>query len=109
MVFYIWRLSTSAQILSDGKQAYDRNCASCHGEDGSGYGPEAAGLDPPPQDLTDPAFHEARTDGEMMWVLRHGISGTSMAASVGKGLTEEEGWAVIRYIRSLRAVGGVGP
>lgn len=80
-------------------------CYLCHGEDGRGYGPEAAGLDPPPKDLTDAAWHTSRTDGELMWVLRHGIESTSMPAFVGKGLTEEEGWAVIHYIRSLKDKG----
>jgi len=77
-------------------------CYLCHGEDGEGYGPEAAGLDPPPTNLTDATFQAARTDGELMWVLRHGIANTNMPAFVGKGLTEEEGWAVIHYIRSLK-------
>ncbi len=35
-VYYIWRLSTSEQTLEQGSQIYEQNCASCHGENGSG-------------------------------------------------------------------------
>ena len=34
------------------QQSFMDNCASCHGADGKGGGPAAAGLDPAPPDLT---------------------------------------------------------
>jgi mono/diheme cytochrome c family protein len=97
-------LPATPENLKTGKVIYEGKgtCYLCHGEEGSGYGPEAAGLDPPPRDLTDIAFQKARTDGELMWVLRHGIANTNMPAFVGKGLTEEEGWALIHYLRHLK-------
>jgi mono/diheme cytochrome c family protein len=97
-------LPATPEIFSKGKAVYEGKgtCYLCHGEDGEGYGPEAAGLDPPPTNLTDATFQAARTDGELMWVLRHGIANTNMPAFVGKGLTEEEGWAVIHYIHHLK-------
>ncbi len=98
-------LPATPENLDRGRAIYEGKgtCYLCHGEDGKGYGPEAAGLDPPPRDLTDAAFQAARTDGELIWVLRHGIADTNMPAFVGKGLTEEEGWAVIQYLRHLRS------
>lgn len=38
--------------LAQGKQLYMQYCASCHGPGGKGDGPKAAGLKPPPGDLT---------------------------------------------------------
>ncbi|MGG7644509.1 c-type cytochrome [Rhodovulum sp. YNF3179] len=35
-----------------GRRAFDANCASCHGADGQGDGPAAAGLPVAPSDLT---------------------------------------------------------
>lgn len=35
-VFYIWRLATDRSTLEEGGQIYMDNCATCHGEDGSG-------------------------------------------------------------------------
>jgi mono/diheme cytochrome c family protein len=35
-----------------GREAYLRHCAACHGELGTGDGPVAASLQPPPTDLT---------------------------------------------------------
>ena len=35
-----------------GRAAFLESCAACHGEDGTGNGPLAAGLDPRPSDLT---------------------------------------------------------
>ena len=36
----------------EGAAIYDENCAMCHGADGRGTGDVAAGLTPPPSDLT---------------------------------------------------------
>ncbi len=76
-------------------------CVVCHGQEGKGNGPAAVGFDPSPRDFTNPAFHRARTDGEMMWVLKNGSPGTAMMPMVGSVITEEEGWLVLLYERSL--------
>ena len=54
-----------------------------------------------PRDFTDLKWQEIRTDGELMWILRNGSPGTGMPVRVGKVITEEEGWNIIHYIRSL--------
>jgi len=41
-----------AQATDIGKQEYHNNCASCHGEDGKGYGPVTGSLKQLPADLT---------------------------------------------------------
>jgi len=37
----------------------------------------------------------------LMWILKNGSAGTGMPIRVGKGITEEEGWHVIQFIRSF--------
>lgn len=76
-------------------------CVACHGKEGKGLG---AGLDlkgPLPRDFTDKAWQAARTDGELMWILKNGSPGTDMAPFISLVLTEEEAWQVLLYIRSF--------
>ncbi|MBZ0152296.1 MAG: c-type cytochrome, partial [Planctomycetes bacterium] len=37
-------------------------CAACHGDDGTGGGPAAAGLEPPPRNLSHPAEYKYGSD-----------------------------------------------
>jgi len=76
-------------------------CFVCHGPKGLGDGPASVGLDPSPRNFTNPAFHRARTDGELMWVLKNGSAGTAMVPVVGSVINEEEGWLILLYERSL--------
>jgi mono/diheme cytochrome c family protein len=76
-------------------------CFTCHGMEGKGDGPAAAGLDPSPRNFANPAFHSVRADGELMYVLKNGSPGTAMMPLVGSAITEEEGWLVLLYVRSL--------
>lgn len=80
-------------------------CFVCHGEKGQGDGPAAVGFDPSPRNFTNTAFHQARTDGELMWVLKNGSPGTAMIPLVGNVIDEKEAWMIILYERSLAQAG----
>jgi mono/diheme cytochrome c family protein len=79
-------------------------CSACHGREGRGLGADVdvsrlrGAL---PRDLSDPAWQRARSDGELLWVLRNGSAGTAMAPFVPVVLSETEAWQVILYVRSL--------
>ena len=75
-------------------------CVKCHGVNGKGI--KVSGHSP--RDFTDAKWQDVRTDGEMMWVLKNGSPGTSMPIRVGKGISEEEGWKVILFIRTFVGV-----
>ncbi|MDH3599048.1 MAG: CopD family protein, partial [Candidatus Tectomicrobia bacterium] len=89
-----------AAVVKHGAALFRTHCAVCHGEEGRGDGPGAAGLNPKPADLT--AEHvDDHTDGDIFWWLNYGIAGTAMP-SFATTLSAVERWELIHYIRSLR-------
>ncbi|MFQ5481588.1 MAG: c-type cytochrome [Nitrospinaceae bacterium] len=73
-------------------------CVTCHSKNGKGVVLPGHS----PRDFTDPKWQDARSDGELMWVLKNGSPGTGMPIRVGKVITEEEGWDAIRFVRTFR-------
>ena len=76
-------------------------CATCHGEDGKGLGNIPGLVGKLPRNFTDKVWQKARTDGELMWILKNGSPGTDMAPFIPLTLTEEEAWQVLLYVRSF--------
>ena len=94
-------LPPTPAVIEQGRRVFAAHCAACHGPTGRGDGPASAGMLPPPADLTG-VHTRQHTDGDLFWWITHGIDGTAMPA-FGDVLTEEERWAVIRFIRQLGA------
>lgn len=78
-------------------------CVACHGREGKGLGEGLELKGPLPRDFTDREWQAARTDGELLWILKNGSQGTAMAPFIPLVLTEEEGWQVLLYVRSFAA------
>lgn len=76
-------------------------CVTCHGRDGRGIGDIPGLRGKLPRNFTDKAWQMARTDGELIWILRNGSPGTDMASFIPLVLTEEEAWHVLLYVRSF--------
>jgi cytochrome c oxidase cbb3-type subunit 3 len=82
-----------------GEFQFRSNCAFCHGlgARGGGRGP----------DLTRAQKRHGNSDAEMFRNIHDGIAGTAMptaaVGSIGVGMTEEEIWQVITYLRSVQA------
>ena len=98
------------EVLAEGKAIYlgRGTCFQCHGPEGKGDGGAAKILPIQPRNFTNPKFHNLRTPGEMMWVLKNGslgqsgkVPGTGMLPIVGQFLREEDGWKALLYERSL--------
>ena len=94
--------SPTIKNIEEGSKVYFGKglCVKCHGVNGKGI--KVSGHSP--RDFTDAKWQDVRTDGEMMWVLKNGSPGTSMPIRVGKGISEEEGWKVILFIRTFAGV-----
>lgn len=86
-----------AKAAKAGEYEFRINCALCHGlgAHGGGRGP----------DLTRAQKKHVHSDAEMFEVISNGIPGTVMPANgtngQGVGMTDEEIWQIITYIRSV--------
>src|SRR5215469_12286626 len=89
-------LAGDATAAKAGEYEFRINCALCHGlgARGGGRGP----------DLTRAQKKHAHSDADMFQIISNGIPGTAMPANgtngQGVGMTEEEIWQIITYIRS---------
>lgn len=124
-------LSGSTQDIEHGRALYEAersggSCASCHGHDGSGRGPAAAGLVPPARDFTCAPMMQALSDGQLFWVTKYGSGafhlparqGAQQAARPGrrqsyttmsaydKQLSDAEIWQIVLYLRTFAAPSG---
>lgn len=101
-------LADSAEAIERGKGLYHGKgtCFTCHGPTGQGDGPAAMGLNPAPRNFHHRGFWRHRSEGEIFWVIKHGVAGTGMVG-FGSVLTDDEIWSIIQYERSF--AGGRGP
>jgi high-affinity iron transporter len=81
--------------LGAGGQIYATRCAGCHGGAGHGDGSAAAGLTPPPADLTGRTAAVAPADYYRR--VTYGVPGTAMPA-FDSVLSRDERWDAIAYV-----------
>jgi cytochrome c oxidase cbb3-type subunit 3 len=88
----------NANAAKVGESQFRANCAFCHGlgARGGGRGP----------DLTRTQKRHGNADGDLFRTINEGVPGTAMppngATQQGVGMTEDEIWQVITYIRSVQ-------
>ena len=93
-------LKNSPDVLRDAMAHWADHCALCHGNDGRGT-PLGRSLYPPAPDMTAPATREL-SDGELFYMIEHGIPLTGMPAwGTGTAEGEKSSWALVRFIRHL--------
>jgi cytochrome c oxidase cbb3-type subunit 3 len=92
-------LASDPKAAKAGEYEFRINCAMCHGlgARGGGRGP----------DLTRAQKKHTHSDADMFQVISNGIAGTVMPGNgtngQGIGMTDEEIWQIIAYIRSQEA------
>ena len=85
--------------LAAGKTAYDRRCASCHGDAGKGDGKATRFIRPAPADISTAEARDRMTDGEMFYKI---TEGKKPMPGMARTLSEEERWQVVHYLRTLQ-------
>jgi mono/diheme cytochrome c family protein len=100
-------LAATAENVEAGRQAFSQYCMVCHGLDGQNTGvPFAEKMSPAPPPLNSRAVQQY-TDGQLKWVIDHGIFPSGMPASKGT-LGDDEIWEIVTYIRHLPPKGSLG-
>jgi len=100
------------EFVEKGRTIYFQRCSFCHGLLGDGEGPAAKYLDPRPRDFTLGTFKfrttqsgELPTNADLFRTVSRGLPGTAMQAFdsdlIKNGLSEEERWQVISYIKTF--------
>jgi mono/diheme cytochrome c family protein len=90
-------IATSAKVAEQGEKAARTNCVSCHGAKGKGDGAAAVALNPKPADWTSKRVQD-ESDGELFWKISTGRG----AMPSWRHLPENDRWALIQYIRTLK-------
>jgi mono/diheme cytochrome c family protein len=89
------------ESVRNGMAHFADHCASCHGNDGSGTTSMGHGMFPPAPDMRT-AVTQDLTDGELFYVIEHGVRFTGMPAwSTGTIEGEESTWHLMNFIRRM--------
>jgi mono/diheme cytochrome c family protein len=92
----VFSLGTPLESVEQGQASYEASCLACHGENGQGDGPEAAGLATPAGDLS-AVDYWFNTSNQAVFDT---LSGDQITAHEFD-LTEDELWSIIDYMRTL--------
>jgi len=90
-------VSPTPQNVSAGKDLYEDNCLSCHGEKGAGDGIAAQNLSVKPANFAD-AKLKSETDGSLFWKI---TTGKAPMPSWKDDLSETQRWQLVDYIRTF--------
>jgi len=93
----------TSEVLRAAMAHWADHCASCHGNDGTGT-PLGRRLYPPAPDMR-AAGTQRLTDGDLFYIIEHGVPWTGMPAwSNGTEGGEHDSWALVALIRRLSAL-----
>ncbi|MGD8632843.1 MAG: c-type cytochrome [Anaerolineales bacterium] len=91
VVFYIWRLSTTREMIQEGRKIYEQNCVTCHGENGDA---ELLGS----ANFRDLRQMDDLAPRDLYLVATQGRGSMPAWQSL---LNQDQRWAVIDYIRTF--------
>jgi mono/diheme cytochrome c family protein len=80
------------------KKTYGYDCAMCHGSNGDGKGDLAVDMKLKLSDYRDPAALKDKTDGELFYIIKHGMG---EMPSEGDRAKPDELWNLVIYVRSF--------
>ena len=94
-------IAVSPDVLAKGQKIFESRCQRCHGRDARGHGPDT---DPahPAGNFTDRLRAAFNPDGVMFYKIWNGREGPKMPSFRKEGLTKEEVWTVIHFVKTFR-------
>ena len=96
-------VASPAGIIAGMDLYMENGCGVCHGRDGSGKGPLAHTIEPPPRDYRDPAAYKQGTSvAAIAETIAAGVGGASSKMPQYLHLSEEERTLIAQYIVSLQ-------
>jgi len=91
----------SPNLIKESLAHFADHCATCHANDGSGQTPIGKNVYPKAPDLR-LADTQSMSDGEIFWVIHHGIRFTAMPAWGADDLDKDlDSWKLVHFIRHL--------
>lgn len=90
-------IAASHKVAEQGEKVARVNCVSCHGKSGKGDGVAAMALNPKPADWTSKKI-QGESDGELFWKITNGRG----AMPAWRHLSENDRWALVQHIRTLK-------
>ena len=95
---------STPEALAEGREHFADHCATCHANDGSGNTDFGRGMFPKPPDMRLPRTQQL-TDGELFYIIEHGVRFTGMPAfGSGNVSAESSTWPLVHFIRHLPAL-----
>ncbi len=91
--------------VAKGKDLFITQCAMCHGQGGRGDSPLGQTMYPPAPDLAISRV-QSKSDGQLFWIIAHGINLSGMPAwgkDYGGANEDDEIWGMVKYIRTISA------
>jgi mono/diheme cytochrome c family protein len=92
--------TATPKALARGEAVFRENCTACHGIRGDGAGPAAKMMTQKPRNFILGNFQYGNTPKQLFKTVTSGIEGTPMPSWAG--LPENDRWAVIHYIKTLK-------
>lgn len=98
---------TDAERIARGRELYRVECAMCHGQTGRGDGPIGSRQFPPANNLAS-SDTQSKSDGQLFWILAHGMNYTGMPAwgqEYNNGPhPDDELWDLVAFVREIPKV-----
>lgn len=89
-------VKASADSVEKGRQLYEQNCVSCHGENADGKGVAGMMLNPKPSNLR--VMSGTHPDGDFAYKIREGRGAMPSWKSTFK---DEQVWHLVNFIQAL--------
>ncbi|KPJ90717.1 MAG: hypothetical protein AMJ53_13085, partial [Gammaproteobacteria bacterium SG8_11] len=100
-IFQVGVAPRKAPKLTGAASLYQDNCSACHGAQGFGDGPRAAGLQPAPANFYDRDRQQYRSVFALYNTISLGVTGTAMPAF--ENLSSEQRWQLAFYVSNFYA------